>query len=136
MIWHVLHFVNTSTWITKSTHKLDSSRTTFALSNKSITCKQYVCRRVVYALFCYTCFIIISYSSWNPFVFISLSYSARRTSFHLHAELHLFRVSRTTWLSTSVHLNSLTVYTCACLFIDLLLSLYYSRKPEIRTTTL
>ena len=53
----------------------------------------YICHRVVYALFCYTCFIIISYSSWHSFVFISLSYNACRTSFHLHAEPHLFWVS-------------------------------------------
>jgi len=49
-----------------------------------------ISHRVVYALFCYTCFIIISYSSWYPFVFISLSYNACRTLFHLHAEPHLF----------------------------------------------
>ena len=87
------------------------------------------CHRVVYALFCYTCFIIILYSSWHHFVFISLSYNACCTSFHLHAELHLFWVPTLPgwacalqFIKTAIRFTPLLVYLlifyCRCTLPD------------------
>jgi len=49
--------------------------------------------------------VLSSYHIVHGIPSFSFHYNACRTPFHLHAEPHLFWVSRTTWLSmrTSVH---------------------------------